>query len=375
MTASSVTLSPPSSRPLGSDRWIALVILLGLFAFSPVASHGVILFRTADVTANTTVPTNDPAGSGWNYEGQFGGFLATAIAPHFIITAKHIGIAPLFTYAGIHYHVVGYFPDPASDLAIFQIQETLPTYAPLYSGLGEVGQRIVAIGRGTQRGAEYILNGNLRGWLWGPGDGVTRWGENVVGSIVPYGTDNELLRAPFDQNGLSDECHLSSGDSGGAAFLNDNGTWKLAGIHFAVDDFYSDENGGGKFTGALFDIRGLWTPNDAPPPAYVQFSGPEPVPSGFYPTRISRRLPWICSVVAAPVMGREGNFLTLTYTKLAVTPDITYVVEQSTDLNTWGPAATTDEVLPSSGSAQTIKAKVDVTGIPVLFLRLRTTRP
>jgi hypothetical protein len=103
------------------------------------------------------------------------------------------------------------------------------------------------------------------------------------------------------------------GIPGGAAFIDDNGTWKLAGINYAVDgDFYTDANGAGEFTAALYDTRGLYMQNPSPPPAYMQITGPNPVPTGFYPTRISTKLACIASIIATPVVGRESNFRTLT---------------------------------------------------------------
>jgi hypothetical protein len=37
------------------------------------------------------------------------------------------------------------------------------------------------------------------------------------------------LHATFDKNGKPDEAHLSSGDSGGAVFINDGGAWESRG--------------------------------------------------------------------------------------------------------------------------------------------------
>ena len=45
----------------------------------------------------------------------------------------------------------------------------------------------------------------------------------------------ELLYCDFDNPGMADECHLSVGDSGGGMFVLENGLWRLAGIHLAVD--------------------------------------------------------------------------------------------------------------------------------------------
>jgi hypothetical protein len=248
---------------------------------------GVILFRTGDPTANTTEPTGALAGSGWQFEGKFGAFLGTAIAPHYFITAKHIGrVAETFIYRGKDYAVVRIFPDQVSDLQIVEVEETLPAYAPLYSRNDEVGKHLVVIGRGTQRGAERIVDGKLRGWAYGASDSVQRWGENNVAGI-----SGQMLYVLFKQDGLPQEANLSSGDSGGGLFLEDNGVWKLAGINSDVDKLASGPDGGGPFTAALFDQRGSYRENG------TLVTGDAPVASGFYAARISARINWIQSVI------------------------------------------------------------------------------
>jgi hypothetical protein len=46
--------------------------LIAISIFAACHAQAVILFRADDPTANTTVLSNDCAGSGWNYGGQFG---------------------------------------------------------------------------------------------------------------------------------------------------------------------------------------------------------------------------------------------------------------------------------------------------------------
>ena len=255
-----------------------------------IVSHvatGVILFSTADPSANTTEPTGALAGSGWQYEASFGPFLATAIGPHHFITVKHIGIASnTFIYQGASYTITQSFDDPMSELRIFEVAETLPNYVPLYSREDEQGQNIVVIGRGTQRGSPIYLGGILRGWDWGTSDQVQRWGENQV-SVA----NGNSLYATFDQNAGPNEAHLSSGDSGGAVFINDAGVWKLAGINFAVDGPFSTASGGSAFNAALFDARGFYDSAGQ----IIPWSGPGP--TGFYALRISNRLAWIQNTV------------------------------------------------------------------------------
>jgi hypothetical protein len=268
-----------------------LLIVSALLSFAGAAS-AVILFRTADPTANTTAPTGQLAGSGWQYQGTFGAFLGTAIAPHYFVTAKHIGaVSDKFIYHGANYTIVRSFDDPSNDLRIFQVAETFPSYAPLYTKSDEVGQHLVVIGRGTQRGPDRIVNGQLRGWEWGVGDLVQRWGENEVSSIRQFGPGVDMLYVLFDQAGFAQEAHISSGDSGGAVFLNDGGVWKLAGINSDVDRFASGPDGGGPYNAALFDERGSYRSDGS------LVTGDVPVPSGFYAARISSRVSWINSII------------------------------------------------------------------------------
>lgn len=262
------------------------LIVLALLAFASLA-RGVILYRTDDPAANTTEPTGSLAGSGWQYEGNFGNFLGTAIAPHYFVTAKHLGTSPTqFSYHGVNYAIVRSFADSNSDLRIFEVDGTLPIYAPLYRRSDEVGQHLVVIGRGMQRGAERIVHGQLRGWEYGVDDHVQRWGENRVGSIV-----DGALYVFFDQTGLPQEAHLSSGDSGGAVFLRTGGVWKLAGINSDVDRFASGPDRGGPYNAALFDERGSYKADG------TLVTGDTPVSSGFYATRISSRISWINSII------------------------------------------------------------------------------
>ena len=102
-------------------------------------------------------------------------------------------------------------------------------FAPLYTKSDEAGRLTLVIGRGTQRGSDVFVNGAFRGWNWGTGDGVQRWGENLVSALVTLSPDNDYLYGTFDATGLAEEATLSSGDSGGAAFIKDGAVWKLAG--------------------------------------------------------------------------------------------------------------------------------------------------
>lgn len=302
--------------------------VLSSYTAVPWPADGVILYGTGDPGANTTAPTGNLAGSGWQYEGQFGGFLGTPIAPNYFITAKHIGgsVGQTFTFDGTSYTTTAVFPDSASDLQIWQVDGTFPIYAPLYSSAAgsEVNLALVVFGRGTQRGSAVNVGSDqhLGGWLLGASDGVERWGTNVIGSINNDPAYGALLRTPFDASGGANEGHLSVGDSGGAVFVFNGNTnqWELAGINLAVDGpFSTSSSGTNPFNAAMFDTAGLFAQDD-----FGNWVA-APNPSAFYATEIAAHEAFINSVVMRLV---------------SVTSEMTH-----------GSAGTFDIDLPLTGSA------------------------
>ena len=74
-------------------------------------------------------------------------------------------------------------------------------------------------------------------------------------------------------------------------------------------------------------------------------------------------------------METSGSNLSLIYTKRTTATDVTYAIEQSTDLVSWSPAVAVSTVVNSAGTIQTVEAKVARGAETRLFLRLRVTRP
>ena len=388
-----------------SQQFCARILLLvALLCSGAPSTRAVILFGTE---GNTTPPTDELADSGWQYQGVWGGFLGTPIAPRFFLSATHVGNAGTLVYDGVSYNVVRTIVDPAgSDLQLYEVSTSFPSFAPLYTSHDEVGKPLVVFGRGTERGAPILFGpeNELRGWYHGAGHGTRRWGTNAVSSILPYRPDDDLLYATFDAGVSVNEAHLSGGDSGGGVFIQDGGVWKLAGINYAIDGPFSTEGSDAtSFHAAFFDASEFYYKSSNDPPAYTFIPGPGPVPSGFYATRISSRTGWLYSVTdplgdldadgtsnlgeyaqqldpaasdvsQVPQVSREENALTLTYRKRTTATDLQYGVESSQDLASWGPADAQEQVVATEGTVQTIKASVPITG-ERLFLRLRITRP
>jgi hypothetical protein len=79
-------------------------------------------------------------------------------------------------------------------------------------------------------------------------------------------------------------------------FIHDGSTWALAGVAATVDGYFNTTNTGDGFTAALFDVRGLYY-SATPPNGWTLVTGPTPVPTAFYATRVSKRAAWIDSIV------------------------------------------------------------------------------
>lgn len=276
----------------GKSILLRIVFLLGMAC----RTEAVIFLETPDPAHNTTTPGDN---SGWQYEGKFMSFLGVPIAPHFFITAKHFkgSVGEVFNFHGDPYVTIAFQDSPTTDLRIWEVNhmKPFPVYAPLSSGVADIAATATVLGRGTQRGVEVFVELESKGWKWGPGDDVKRWGRNIVNGVLDGGLDyGELLYCNFDKPGIADECHLSVGDSGGGMFVLENGLWRLAGIHLAVDGpFRLNPAGGGGFNAALYDKGGM-EERTGDPPAWVSvLETPSDKPTRFFSSRISASRPWI----------------------------------------------------------------------------------
>src|SRR4051812_4181938 len=152
-----------------------------LFVFA-LPAQAVILYRSP--TRNTSAPGGTNYNSGWQWEGNWGGgFTGTPIAPHYFITAEHIGgnaTGQGLWLNGKTYTTTAMFDDPATDLRIYKISGTFSSYAPIYTGTLEAGKRAMVFGRGTGRSTAVVKNAVTKGWKWGTQDKLRSWGENSV---------------------------------------------------------------------------------------------------------------------------------------------------------------------------------------------------
>lgn len=276
---------------------LGVVLVANIFVSRP--SSAILFKSTGDPTYNTNAPSGTLANSGWQYEGDWeGSYLGTPVAPQFFLAAQHIGgtTGHVFILNGFTYHTTAFFDDTSSDLRLWQVAETFPNFAPLYTNINELGKHCLVFGRGTQRGPAVIVSGVTNGWQWGPGDDVERWGENdVVTNLNGGATLGDFLYATFDRGAGSNECDLSVGDSSGAMFIQNGSVWQLAGIHYGVEGPFSNAVDGTTFDAALLDRGGLYESDDGTF-TFIPNTAQDN-PSGFFSTRVSSHIAWINSVI------------------------------------------------------------------------------
>jgi hypothetical protein len=280
-----------------------LLVAVGVVLTLCESSPAVILYGKR--LRNTSEPGGSLANSGWQWEGKFGNFLGTAISKKDFITAGHIGgnVGDWFYYNGARYKTVAMYDDPLSDLRIWHVKQTLPTHAPLYTSHREVGKAAVIIGRGTARGQEVSVDGELKGWRWKDYDFIQSWGRNVISGLQggqdDQGNDvsNQHIAWTFDRNGIAQEGIISDGDSGGGVFIKDGTTWKLAGVNHDVESTFSLPSApDDSFQAAIFDAGGLIAGDGELIP-----NSDTDVPATSVATRVSLRMSWINSVINGTV--------------------------------------------------------------------------
>jgi len=310
MTTTSFNDSHRHYRPSigGRGGFSAFTVLaMALLPLAPATVLAVQFYSSADPAKNSTPPSGVLAESGWQWQGYWGSFTGTLVGPHHFLTAKHAGgsVGGIFTFQGAGYTAVARTVHPSADLAIWQVAETFPTWAHLYTATDEVGKSFTVFGRGLNRGTEVNVTGAsptaLRGWRWGASDGKLRWGENVVDAVVPASTSypTELLYAAFDRLAGENEAAVATGDSGGGVFIRAGTVWKLAGISLATDGYFSLTGVANSwFNASIFDAGGLYLGSNAGASHVVDTEAD--VPCGFYFSRLSSYAGWVYSVVELP---------------------------------------------------------------------------
>lgn len=207
---------------------------------------------------------NGRDGSAFTFVGQMNGASAVVVAPHWAMTARHVGGGVL------KLNGISYTPDrilkfdgtgftPISDIVLCHFTHQFTDFAyPYYGNI--VGQKFAMVGYGENG----ILRQNGTGYDLDPHSfGPRRVGYNVASQVtqvqLPWisgapvwtilydldgnGQDYFHDGGPLlDSNGQSIEATLGGGDSGGGFFIQINGQWRTIGLCDFVFDGNNNHN-------------------------------------------------------------------------------------------------------------------------------------
>lgn len=390
---------------------IRSALCAGALLFSSSAAPALIIYGTGpndvDNTLNTTAPAN---GAPWYNVVRFGPNNASGVylGNGYVLTANHVNLVGALDINGVSYVVDPNFaalqvteaPDVV-DMKLVKILGTPPLPVvqnlPLnFSSTADLNLNCTIIGWGVGKGT-VIAN---KGWNWG-GDATRaqRWGTNKTGlaavSAAYSGYSYEALETSFKRSLGSDTSQITLGDSGGGLFQQFAGVWKLSGITTSLLQYLANA---------------------------AQYDGLAPIPVGDQPdeanyvrlqkyAHLLRYENWANTKLGSPTasmtadadgdgtcnlheyafytnpnsaasnsrpqVGTESGFVTLTYTQLLSATDLSYVVQESTDLSNphaWTAATVIEEIVSTSGVTRVVKAKVAINSAPQKFLRLSVTK-
>ena len=206
---------------------------------------------------------------------QWGGAI---IGSHYFLSAQHLfpavgSTVKLTTVTGPGpttttqtYTTIGVTNIVDTDIAVWEISGTFPSSSivPLYSGAAgtELGEAFSMLGYGFhEQGSAVITGSTQNGWLRAGTYGLNgqkNFGTNTVGAITNDGAHgSEALVYDFTAGGATEAIDML-GDSGGGVFINVGGTEELAGLNYAVMQFYTAPNAGSLINAAIYDTTGLY---------------------------------------------------------------------------------------------------------------------
>lgn len=222
------------------------------FAFCAVA---LLVFATSAhgiVTGNITVSESNPNGYApytdfnWSYVYQVGGASGVAIAPYWLLTAKHVTPGNIVVNS-ITYNLVQTIAHPSADIRVALYDKPFPGYYPIYTG-GFPGIPSPPAHRLTGIMVGYGRTGNVTSsttysWHGSSTAGTKRWGDARIDALGTDATLGDYFIQPFDTGVTTYAAGGADKDSGGGVFVKSGGTWYLAGTMVSVTGESGTYNG------------------------------------------------------------------------------------------------------------------------------------
>lgn len=247
-----------------SPRQLFTYPLLGLVLLLPPAAHALILY-SGDNAANQSAPDAAYGGAAvfnavgrvTNTSGSATNGSAVHLTGKYVLTANHVNGLHAFEFnTTIYLRDTSFAPIRfgSSDMKLVKLIDD-PGLAdtPLYTGTSETPsgpfwnrQYTSATLVGWGRGRDPADNSGPT-WTWGNDTTIAkRWGRNQIegATSANYSINNiaysyTALYTSLSTNSGDIEAAISYYDSGSGLFIEDAGTWKLAGLTTSVETFGS----------------------------------------------------------------------------------------------------------------------------------------
>lgn len=195
------------------------------------------------VTGNITVSESNPNGYApytdfdWNYVYQVGGASGVAIAPYWLLTAKHVTPGNIVVNS-ITYNLVQTIAHPSADIRVAQYDKMFPGYYPIYTGSfpgipEPPSQRLTGIMVGFGR-TGTVLTQTTYNWGAPSTAGTKRWGDARIDAVDNDASLGDYFLQSFNTNVTTYAAGGADKDSGGGVFVKSSGTWYLAGTMVSV---------------------------------------------------------------------------------------------------------------------------------------------
>jgi hypothetical protein len=226
-------------------------------------------------TDDTAVPNNTLALSVGSWDGGGG----VVISSNSFVSAQHLdynfnnGTFTLPNNGG-NFTTVSHELIPNSDLVVWQIGGTFANsaIAPLYSGTitSEATKTIYTASYGYYKQGTPVTTvtntGTVNnGWYWGGNTGTLNFGQHTIASVNNTGPYNSSMLNFYFTPG--NDSIWAAQDSGGGAFIYNNGQYQLAGIAYGVTQYYSYDSSNSTYSpvnnAAIYDATGLYVYDSA----------------------------------------------------------------------------------------------------------------
>ncbi len=252
-------------------RWMLSAACAAVIAAMALPARAIIVYDdTGGSPAGVQNTSAAPDGVG-SFVGNYNGGGGVLVAPDVVLTTLHLGPAAggTFVYQGQSYNVD--FAEQIGNTQIALMHLSTPTSsagAQLYSSDPGVAQSAILVGYGGPAGTAFDGNSATQhGFNWTGGTANQTWGTTTTDATV-YADGNNATYLGYAFKPVDGSSIYSGGDSGGGMFVDDNGTWKLAGVAWSVDGYFTqgsgDPNRAPDAVAAIYDVPGanLFTLDD-----------------------------------------------------------------------------------------------------------------